>query len=632
MYETSYEFAVNAKSASTGEWRGWSEPTTIATLSAAADEASEAAVDPACDGGVTLNAMSGIISKSLARAVVSSTCLWRLSPSGTAANAASTAGGGNATSSGGGQMLYVSFEPSVDAAQQVSASSVFSVGQTLFSPMRSQDVEVRVGVGVNNIRVIEGGSCTDGTGSNPDDFHGQLPLTFTPNTLGLAGYVGISSGVVVDATITNRGSDGITVDTIITATVAEHPNAPGSSCTNVELEVIVAGLESPHINEPGSGYTSTPDVTLVGGEGATGFVPAQVYAIAMDANQPNNFEMRFRTTCQSRKGSGATNDQCQCYEATGSRYSSVPEVQFSGGVSDYLAFSGLGATASQVANESTTPRAGTVEANQLQLLPYLAAMLPIPAAVTMHHSGAHDAHFRLRYQVVDIPAPGPVGNLASSASSATSLTLSWERAVGVCRNSSLSRPATLDDVQRSIGPDGNHSFSRQSIYQEWWDYANRFAQNAASTHGDSGMGGSGGGTGGMYDPNSGMGDQGGGGDSGGAPTLTPAQMTAATNAYNNAISYGADMGAAQANAMAVVTALMSGKSMEEAVQDGMNAAMSYTGPPEGINGGSLPFPTQSSGSNIRRQLKHRAGGIGHEWPPPPAAGTRWSVQACARVR
>ena len=75
MYQTTYEFAVNAKSAATGDWRGWSEPTTISTLSADAAEASVAAVDPACDGGVTLNAMSGVISKSLGRAVVSSTCV-----------------------------------------------------------------------------------------------------------------------------------------------------------------------------------------------------------------------------------------------------------------------------------------------------------------------------------------------------------------------------------------------------------------------------------------------------------------------------------------------------------------------------------------------------------------------------
>ena len=66
MYDTTYEFAVDAKSAITGQWRGWSESTTISTLSADAVTATEVSIDPACDGGVTLNGMSGVVSKASA--------------------------------------------------------------------------------------------------------------------------------------------------------------------------------------------------------------------------------------------------------------------------------------------------------------------------------------------------------------------------------------------------------------------------------------------------------------------------------------------------------------------------------------------------------------------------------------
>ena len=289
-------------------------------------------------------------------------------------------------------MLFVSFEPSVDAAAEVSTSSLFSVGETLFSPLRSQDVTPYIG-GVTKVVVTNGGSCTDSSGSSTS-IHGQLPVIFT-GASGVTANAYINSGVVESVHLDSYSSTQIPLTTAITATIGQDAQGmPGVSCNGVELEVVNGGLSYFAVNRQGQGYTSAPEVTLSGGAGDNRFEPAQVYAVANDVNQPNNFEVWFRTVCATRQGTGGTSDQCMCSEASGGFYSSVPTVTFSGGLADYISFSGLGSASSDLASSSLMPRAGTVQADQASLLPYLSAMLPIPAAVTLSTLALSIATFR----------------------------------------------------------------------------------------------------------------------------------------------------------------------------------------------------------------------------------------------
>ena len=609
MYDTTYEFAVDAKSAITGQWRGWSESTTISTLSADAVTATEVSIDPACDGGVTLNGMSGVVSKSLGRAVTSSTCTWRLSPTA-ASTTAAAASGTNASN----QMLFVSFEPSVDAAAEVSTSSLFSVGETLFSPLRSQDVTPYIG-GVTKVVVTNGGLCTDSSGSSTS-IHGQLPVIFT-GASGVTANAYINSGVVESVYLVSYSSTQIPLTTAITATIGQDAQGmPGVSCNGVELEVVNGGLSYFTVNRQGQGYTSAPEVTLSGGAGDNRFEPAQVYAVANDVNQPNNFEVRFRTVCATRQGTGGTSDQCICSEASGGFYSSVPTVTFSGGLADYISFSGLGSASSDLASSSLMPRAGTVQADQASLLPYLSAMLPIPAAVTLEHSGSLDSHFQMRYQVVDLPAPGPVGQLRSSSAAATTISLSWDAAVGMCRNATHSRRGTLADVQRSVGPSyGTRStpesfaFSRHEHYQRWQNYANDFAPSPPQSFSGYSYGSFSGGGGGS---GSGAYSYGGGGTG-----LTAVQQLALNQFYTDAINQGASPTQAQVGMAAMEASLRAGKTLPEATLDGIAAGMGTA--PTGSGGSSPTGPggTAPAGSGIRRQLKTRPPQDPASLPPSP---------------
>ena len=127
----------------------------------------------------------------------------------------------------------------------------------------------------------------------------------------MTGNAHISSGVVESANIDSGHSLDIPLTTAITATIGQDDQGmPGVSCNGVELEVIIGGLRHFSMNRQGQGYTSAPEVTLSGGAGDNRFEPAQVYAVANDVNQPNNFEVRFRNVCATRQGTGATSDQC----------------------------------------------------------------------------------------------------------------------------------------------------------------------------------------------------------------------------------------------------------------------------------------------------------------------------------
>ena len=300
MYDTEYDFAVDAMSSITGAWRGWSQSTQIRTLGAAAETASVATTDPACDAGITLPARSGVLAKVVKRAVVSSTCVWRLSPADlqVSTTAADTA------ASSSTQKLFVSFEPS-SVGDEVGSNDLFSVGNTLFSPLRAEDVTLTVFDGVTRVVVVDAGhSCETGDGS------GHLNVVFDPNTFGVEAEAYISNGAVTNVYVINGGS-GLSASTTLAASI------DGTTCVGVVLEVEIGGLSPPYLDSQGQGYTSLPTVTLEGGSGATGFVPAEMYAEAMDTSNPNELSLNFRWKCETQEGSGSVNDQCDCAEAQG---------------------------------------------------------------------------------------------------------------------------------------------------------------------------------------------------------------------------------------------------------------------------------------------------------------------------
>lgn len=207
------------------------------------------------------------------------------------------------------------------------------------------------------------------------------------------------------------------------------PNTAG--CTSTSITARIDGLVPPVLSRQGKGYTGTPSATLVGGAGTENFEDAVITPTLDDGE----IELAFQSVCKTSGGSAS----CECSDRSGSGYASAPVLELSGGVSDYVSLL-KGMTTDSVALK---PRAGVVPVSELQ---YLDAMLPLPAAIRLVHSGSADIHFQLRYEVIELKPPGPVSDVAGTTST-TAIDLTWAEAAGHCRrNSTDHRPGTAKDA------------------------------------------------------------------------------------------------------------------------------------------------------------------------------------------
>ena len=413
-----------------GEWRGWSAHNDL-TTHPREYAAATAAAEPECQGGVALTAHEGTISKSRDRASDASVCSWTIQPSGLA--------------EGDAYRIHIGFEP-------YSTAAPFSVGAQIFSPVQPGALSVAIGAadgqaaagGVTLIDIVAaGGSCTcpEQTPGDPVDTC-EEPLSFTPP--------GASAKAVVE-----NGEVGA----IILGGGGSYMAAPavalnGLSCVGVVLTARVGSLSN--IDQTsgarGTGYTELPTVELLGGA-ASEAAQAEV-AFASDDPATGALTFSYKDTCTS------AGDACSCQENRGSGYQTSPAVTLSGGVSDYISLQGgVGAAVTEL-----TPRAGTVGAGQESWLKYMDAVLPFPATVSLHHSGAVASHFRLSYKVVPLRPPGLITDLTNTSRTATSLELKWTQAGGHCTGANASqRDATEREAEA-------RQFSLQRAYQHRHQY------------------------------------------------------------------------------------------------------------------------------------------------------------------
>lgn len=364
-YESTYSFSVNALGLD-GAWRGWSEPALLMTAQLA-ETTSTVTVEPECDAeGLSLTSLSGVISKHRRRSVSTSTCSWKLTPSGL-----------DPTKS---HRIYVAFEPHPDFP-----AAPFRVGSTIFSPIGPSDMQAELKTGVVSLVVESAGStpCASIAGQTTGSY--SVALIFEPPRTGetATGTLTVRDGFVPN--VENGGAGYWS----ITASGSGYTHAPHVSVSGCP-EVVVRServnvVNNIRINRQGTGYTSAPNVSLVGGhDGHEGFIPAQFVAALQPGSQGSDLEVRLehRQSCSSEET--ATSSSCQCSLAWGHLYTSTPSLELTGGVQDYVELkTGLSAKAT-----SLTPRAGTIAASVegLAYLRYFAAELPLQSVLHFHHS------------------------------------------------------------------------------------------------------------------------------------------------------------------------------------------------------------------------------------------------------